>query len=265
MLRSVPFSIPGPSDNSPIPAPALVFHTQVPNSSFPAGGKYSKGSIHFSLNSLVMTSLAREAFQANSAFKDTPGAEDLFLYCLDITSRFEGGFDSVNAYDVAGISLGFLQFARPEGGAGRLLELAGRMDLAVLIRQKFGVSDPHSSADAKLARLDEGLIAECVSGISTLEGIKAQFAMAINKNLDGQNYFDKAYQKYAELDIDEPLVSAFLFDVGINRGTGTLSGFSNSVGRDGGAWIAANIPTGLKRPERVTGWNEIVKSNFQDA
>lgn len=265
MLRSVPFSIPVPSDNSPIPGPALVFHTQVPNSSFPAGGKYSKGSIHFSLDSLVMTSLAREAFQANSAFKDAPGAEDLFLYCLDITSRFEGGFDSVNAYDPAGISLGFLQFARPEGGAGRLLELAGRKDLADLIRQKFGVTDPHSSADAQLARHEDSLLAECVSVVSTLEGIKAQFAMAINKNVDDQNYFDKAYRKYTELGIDEPLVSAFLFDVGINEGTGKIPGFSNSAGPDGGAWIAANIPTGLKRPERITGWKEILKSNFQDA
>jgi hypothetical protein len=41
-------------------------------------------------------------------------------------------------------------------------------------------------------RLDESLIAECVSVVSTLEGIKAQFAMAINKNVDDQNYFDKA-------------------------------------------------------------------------
>src|SRR2546423_14885916 len=144
MQRTTIIPVINPTDNSPIGAPKLSFNTQQPKPSFPTGGLFSSGSLHFSLDNSVMVDLAKEAFLSNSDHKDSVDALNIFLQCLSVTSAFEGGFAAVNTYDVAGISIGFVQFARPEGGAGKLLELAGRKDLSDRIKNEFGTSDPHN-------------------------------------------------------------------------------------------------------------------------
>ncbi len=110
LKRLQPFALPTPTDLSPIPAPKLTFGLQGAKNGL-VGGLFSVGSIKFSLKNKIMVDLARQAFKQFSKFKTEAGAEDLFLLCLSTTSAFEGGFDAVNAYDNAGISLGFIQFA----------------------------------------------------------------------------------------------------------------------------------------------------------
>ena len=103
-------------------------------------------------------------------------------YYIEVRRRL----DSVNAYD--GLAYPRLSSFAGQRAERRLRSLQGERTCR-LIRQKFGWL---TSCLRINLRLDESLIAECVSVVSTLEGIKAQFAMAINKNVDDQNYFDKA-------------------------------------------------------------------------
>jgi hypothetical protein len=123
MKRITDTNLPAPTDNTPIPPPKLTFGTQKPKPDFPTGGLFSFGSIKFNLNNIAMVELAKQAFAENSVHKDAKGALEMFLLSLSITSAFEAGFDGVNTYDKAGISVGFIQLARPEGGVGKLLEL----------------------------------------------------------------------------------------------------------------------------------------------
>jgi hypothetical protein len=250
-----------PTDNSPIGVPRLTFGTQAAKPAFPTGGLFSSGSLRFDLNNITMVELAKEAFLNNSLHKDSESALKTFLLCLSITSHFEGGFDSVNTYDIAGISIGFLQFARPEGGAGRLLELSGRADLADRIRTEFGTKDPHNSSSALKARFDKALLSEVITAVSGKDGIKAQLAMAINKNVDGQLYFEKAYSRYLELKLTDPMSCALLFDGAINMGAGSVINFpAFTQGNDGG-WLQIAI-TKLSRPERRDGWTKMLNQNF---
>src|SRR5438045_233610 len=148
MQRTTAIPVINPLDDSPLGTPSINFKTIPPSKSFPTGGLKSDGSLRFKLNNITQVELAKQAFLNNSTHKDSAEALKIFLLCLSITSAFEGGFDSVNTYDKAGISIGFLQFARPEGGAGRLLELIGRKDLSDRIKQEFGTHDPHNTPAA---------------------------------------------------------------------------------------------------------------------
>src|SRR6185436_18315079 len=162
MKRITATTLPVPTDNTPIPAPKLTFGTQKPRPDFPTGGLFSFGSIKFNLNNIQMVELAKQAFAENSVHKDTPGALETFLLCLSITSAFEAGFDGINTYDNAGVSVGFIQLARPEGGVGKLLELIGKPDLSAKIKTAFGTTDPHNSQSAMAARANEALLKELV-------------------------------------------------------------------------------------------------------
>ena len=251
----------GPTDNSPLGAPKLTFGTQAAKPAFPTGGLFSSGSLRFDLNNITMVDLAREAFLNNSIHKDSETALKTFLLCLSITSHFEGGFDAVNTYDMAGISIGFLQFARPEGGAGRLLELSGRPDLADRIKKEFGTKDPHNSPAALKARFNQELLREVITAITATDGIKAQLAMAINRNVGGQLYFEKAYKRYLELKLTDPMSCALLFDGAINMGADSVINFpAFTQGNDGG-WLQIAI-TKLSRPERRDGWTKMLNQNF---
>lgn len=262
MKRKTPITLPTPVDKTPIPQPKLTFGTQKANASFPTGGLFSSGSIKFSLNNIQMVNLAKESFVNNSAYKSLPEAMDTFLLCLSITSAFEAGFDGINTYDKAGVSCGFIQLARPEGGVGKLLELVGKPELSAKIKTAFGITDPHNSTSALKARFDAELLKELVIATSSPEGIKAQFAMSINKNIGGQNYFDKAYTKFIELKLTDPLSAALLFDAAINMGAGSLSKFPLFTQGNDGDWIAAAINV-LGRPERKEGWKKILTANFE--
>jgi hypothetical protein len=261
MKRITSSALPIPTDNSPIPSPKLTFRTQKPKPDFPTGGLFSGGSIKFNLNNIQMVELAKEAFTDNSENKKISRAMETFLLCLSITSSFDAGFDGVNAYDKAGISVGFIQFARPEGGVGRLLELIEKPELSAKIKKAFGISDPHNSASALKARFDSELIKELVIAASGTEGIKAQFAMAINKNIGGQNYFDKAYSKFIALKLKDGLAAEMLFDAAVNMGAGSLSKFPAFTQGNYGDWIAAGINV-FSRKERRDGWEKILRENF---
>lgn len=261
MQRTTPIPVINPTDNSPIPAPKLTFNVQASNPSFPTGGLFSAGNLRFNLNSEVMVELAKQAFLNNSSHSDSADALNTFLLCLSLTSTFEGGFDAVNTYDIAGISIGFLQFARPEKGAGRLLEMAGRNDLADEIRNQFGTNDPHNSPAALQARSNRTLLSEIVTVISGPDGIRSQLAMAINKNVDGQFYFEKAYNRYLELQLTDPLCCALLFDAAVNMGAGSMARFPTFNQGDAGNWVRAAINV-LSRPERKVGWTKLLNQNF---
>ena len=212
-----------------------------------------------------MVNLATEAFENFSSFKGNSSALSKFLLALSITSGFEGGFDSVNAYDKAGISIGFIQFARPEAGAGKLLLLIQRPDLATKIKTSFGTKDPHTSQAAMAARNDKNLLAEIVSATSTPEGIKGQFAMSINQNVEGQLYFDSAFKRFTDLNLTDPLCAAMLFDAAVNMGAGRVDDFRKpGAGQSDGDWMAASVSL-FKRPERRVGWRKIIADNFADA
>ena len=261
MKRITATTLPVATDNTPIPAPKLIFGTQKAKPGFPTGGLFSFGSIKFNLNNIQMVELAKQAFAENSVHKDTPGALEAFLLCLSITSAFEAGFDGINTYDNAGVSVGFIQLARPEGGVGKLLELIGKPELSARIKTAFGIKDPHDSPSALKARFNAELLKELVVAASGPEGIKAQFAMAINKNVGGQNYFDKAYAKFIELKLTDNLSAAMLFDAAVNMGAGSVSRFPKFTQGNDGDWIAAGINV-FSRKERNEGWKKILSKNF---
>jgi len=260
LQRTTSTTLPIASDNTGIPAPKLTFKFQPQKNDFP-GGLFSSGSIRFSLNNTNMVNLATEAFETFSAFKGNASALNKYLLCLSITSAFEAGFDGANAYDKAGISIGFIQFARPEAGAGKLLSLTGQTDLANKIKTRFGITDPHTSQAAMLARNDRDFISEIVSAISTPQGIKAQFAMAINQN-GSQQFFDKAFKKFSEFNLNDPLCAAMLFDAAVNMGAGRVDDFKKPIaGQSDGDWMTANVSR-FTRDERRIGWQKIIAKNF---
>ena len=261
MIRITSIPALNPTDTTPIPTPKLTFGKQKSNASFPTGGLFSRGSLKFNINNKGLVDLAKEAFVANSTFKDDLNALNFFLSSLQVTAAFEGGFDAINTYDRAGISVGFLQFARPEGGVGKLLRLVKRNDLAETVAARFGSSDPHASASALKARFDENLLKEVVLAIASPAGIQAQFAMAINKNIDGQLYFDKAYNRFLQLKLSDPISCNLLFDCAVNLGVGSLSKFQPCVNGADGEWLATSIAM-HKRPERTEGWKKILGQNF---
>lgn len=261
MKRTTQIPTINPTDDSPIPAPKLTFGTQKSTASFPTGGLFSTGSIKFSINNITMVNLAKDAFMNNSVHKENPDALNFFLLSLSVTSAFEGGFDAVNSFDNAGISVGFLQFARPEGGVGRLLEFLGKKELSDRIKAVFGTKDPHASPAAIKARFNADLLKEVIVAASGAEGIQAQLAMAINKNVDGQLYFEKAFNKFLKLKLTDPLSCCLLFDAAINMGAGSLSRFPPFTQGSDGDWIAAAINV-LARKERIEGWKKILIKNF---
>lgn len=260
--RKTPAALPVPSDVSTIPAPKLIFRVQPQNASFPTGGLFSFGSIKFNLNNVLMVEMAKAAFQQFSLFKGDAIALNKFLLSLAITSRFEGGFDGINTYDKAGVSVGFIQLARPEGGVGKLFRLLGRADLDTKIKNQFGITDPHSSPTALLARNDRNLLSEIVSIAASPDGIKMQFAMAINQNVGGQTYFDTAFKKNTDLNLQDSLCTAMLFDAAVNMGAGSLKKFKPPLpGQTDGDWMAASANL-FTRDERKVGWKKIVADNF---
>ncbi len=262
MRRITPTALPVPTDNTAIPAPKLTFGTQKPKPGLSAsGGLFSLGSIKFNLNNIQMVNLAKEAFEENSVFVHTEGALEAFLLSLSITSAFEAGFDGINTYDKAGVSVGFIQLARPEGGVGKLLELIGNTTLANKIKTSFGIADPHSTSSALKARFDKDLLKELVIAVSSPKGIEAQFAMAINKNIGGQSYFDKAYAKFLDLKLTDNLSAAMLFDAAVNMGAGSVTKFPKFTQGNDGEWIKDSIKV-FTRPERREGWAKILKKNF---
>ncbi len=262
LQRKTSTALPVPTDLSPVPAPKLIFKVQPKTTSFPTGGLFSTGSIKFNLNNALMVEMAKAAFEQFSAFKGDPVASNKFLLSLSVTSKFEGGFDAINTYDVAGVSVGFIQLARPESGVGKLLRLIGRTDLDTKLKNLFGIKDPHSSPSALLARNDRDLLSEIVSVTASAHGITAQFAMAINQNVENQLYFDRAFKRNTDLKLKDPLCAAMLFDAAVNMGAGSVNRFqAPAAGQTDGDWLKANVNL-FTRPERKAGWQKIVTDNF---
>ena len=141
------------------------------------------------------------------------------------------------------------------------MELIGRKDLSDRIKQEFGTHDPHNTSAALKARFNKLLLSEIVVAISGAEGIKAQLAMAINKNVDGQLYFERAYNRFLELKLTDPISCALMFDGAINMGAGCVSKFPAFTQGNDGSWIKVAINI-LSRPERRTGWTKILTQNF---
>src|SRR5919112_244076 len=96
-ITSIPML--NPVDPAPIPSPNLTFRKQKATAAFPTGGLFSAGTIKFNIENQQMVNLAKQAFSTNSDFKDDANALNCFLLSLEVTSKFEGGFDALNTYD----------------------------------------------------------------------------------------------------------------------------------------------------------------------
>ena len=76
-----------------------------------------------------------------------------------------------------------------------------------------------------------------------------------------QFYFEKAYNRYLELQLTDPLCCALLFDAAVNMGAGSMANFPMFNQGDVGSWIKAAINV-LSRPERKVGWTKLLNQNF---
>lgn len=188
-------------------------------------GVYSLGKLKFKKDKQPLFKWAVESFNQNSKFgKDKNSDLDVnllnsyltyFLYSLEITSSHEGGFDAVNTYDRAGISVGFIQFARPNVGVYKLLTEINTT-LRDEVKQKFGDYPvnkieglKYDDADSLKARKDKELITRVQNAIVTESGIKAQIKLAI------EDFYDKAFEKFLTFDFidtfeDEEEINPFI-------------------------------------------------------
>lgn len=162
------------------------------NSIVVADGVGNIGKIKFSLKNKQIFDLAVKAFNKYSDYKNNAVNLNYFLQALQITSSLEGGFDAINTYDKAGISVGFLQFARPSDNVYNLLSIYD-MTLANKVKAAFGSVDPHIDTKSLKSRIDKDLLTEIQKSIVTPDGIEAQFKLCI------ENYYDYAYKKFLTL------------------------------------------------------------------
>ena len=244
-----------------------------------AKGYYSPGKLKFNLSNKPMFDLAVKAFNNYSQYANNAVYLNYFLQSLQIVSKHEGGFDSVNSYDKAGISVGFLQFARPEDNVYQLLNIFNPV-LANTVRNSFGNADPHKDVKSLTARTNTVLINQVKQAIVTPAGIEAQLQLAI------QDYYDASFTKFLtftfspEVDqsqfgiantVNQSLGNvssnnlfttglstqsndyspfkiyalALLFDTAVNRGVGSLKDFKQinvgGIPASEGNWIRTHI------------------------
>lgn len=174
-------------------------------------GIYSIGVLKFKKDKQPLFNWAVESFNKNSKFgKDrNPSLSNevlnsyltYFLFALEVTSDNEGGFDAVNTYDRAGISVGFIQFARPNVGVYRLLTEINTQ-LRDEVREAFGnypvgkIKKDYKDAKSLKARQNRDLIKRVQDAIITENGIKAQIKLAI------EDFYDPAFEEFQNYEFE---------------------------------------------------------------
>ncbi len=244
-------------------------------------GRMILGKLRFTLKNKQYFDIAVSAFNKYSKYKGIVDYVNYFVQALEITSSLEAGFDGINTYDNAGISVGFIQFARPNVNVHKLLSLFNPV-LAKKVKDAFGTADPYDDAKSMKSRKDDALILEVRNAISTPAGIEAQFKIAI------EDYYDRSFAKFLTLKFSDevetnPLktgvktptdknnykiyANAFMFDICVNRGPGSLkdikqitTGGIDMTEGDFLNWHANNIKL---RPERREYWKGVVSDKFK--
>jgi hypothetical protein len=224
-----------------------------------ASGISTLGKIKYNLKNKEIFDLSVKAFNKYSNYKNSDINLNYFLQTLSITSSLEGGFDAINTYDKAGLSVGFIQFARPNIDVYNLLSIYNKT-LADEVKGAFGTIDSYVDTKSLNARVDSVLLSKVQQSIITPEGIDAQLKLCIQK------YYDVAFKKFLTLtfspendnspsSISKKVVYngnlnvnsnnvfnqslsttstdinpykiyalAFIFDLGVNQGVGTING-----------------------------------------
>lgn len=245
------------------------------------------GKLKFTLKNKQMFDLAVNAFNKYSDYgiskinnrTEVRDHLNYFLQTVQIVSGNEGGFDAINTYDGAGISVGFVQFAYPQGNVYKLLNEFNK-PLAEEVNKAFGNVKTYTDNKSLKSRLDKDLLFKVQKAIITPEGITAQFKLMI------EDFYDKTYKQFLNIIFQEetdPNISkykiyanAFIFDTGINQGTG---GSNKNVSGSGsgnirqikvqgnnpteGSFLNYYVKNHFLRPERRAFWENILTRHFK--
>lgn len=265
-----------------------------------AKGIFTAGKIRFKLTNKEIFDIAVNSFNKYSKYKNDVVNLNYFLLCLQITSNWEGGFDSINTYDKAGFSCGLIQFARPNktGNAYKLIKLINK-ELAEELATNFGDSDPFNDPISLKGRINSNLIEKIRKEIISPLGMEMQLKLTI------EDFYDKAFEKFLSLkfspEIDDNILNfgsnfseiykkannlpinkednnplkvyaiSMLFDTAVNRGLSVLNKFqqiykSNNTPMTEGDFIYYHVyKNQLPSKFRINQWEEIINSKFKKA
>lgn len=264
-------------------------------------GLYSIGRLKFKKDKQPLFNWAVEAFNLHSKYGRTqnPTLDEqtlnsyltYFLFALEITSNHEGGFDAINTYDRAGISVGFIQFARPNVGVYRLLTDIDTT-LRDEVREAFGnypvnvIQKDYNDAKSLSARKNKELLERVQNAIITENGIKTQIKLAI------EDFYDKAFEKFLTFEFENtfqgqdniqtnPLpfsfnqstnidnyvfANALCFDAFVNLGEGKASRRIKKLpivyNKTEGNFINYNLKNLSFAKDRNQKWVELFNKNF---
>ncbi len=258
------------------------------------------GKIRFNLKNKEIFDLAVNAFNKYSKYRNNIDHLNYFLQTLDITSALEGGFDAINTWDKAGLSVGFIQFARPNVNVYRVISQYD-LTLANKVKAAYGTVDPYNDNKSLVARTNIKLLQEVQNSIITPKGIEAQFKICI------EDFYDIAYEKFLSVKFykEENVIpiqsfdefqksvindlnkqtkaqnnptkknqieankykiyaNSFLFDIGVNRGVGILKKVKteSNIPLTEGNFIYSNINLHTRK-ERKEYWNDVIASIFE--
>lgn len=247
-------------------------------------GAFASGQLKFKTSNKEMFDIAVNAFNKYSDYglskisnrEQVRDHLNYFLQSIQIVSGNEGGFDAINTYDSAGITVGFVQFARPDIEVYKVLSNFNK-PLADEVKNTFGTGDKYLDNKSVLARLNKTLLLKVQQAIVTPQGIDSQFKSLIER------FYDKVYKQFLGIQfLDEPdkevskykiYALAFMLDVGINQGTGvsrTGSGSGNirQIKVQGqlpteGSFVNYYVKNHYLRDERRTFWEGIIGKYFK--
>jgi hypothetical protein len=263
-----------------------------------AKGYQTAGKIRFSLKNKEIFDIAVKSFNKYSKFKNNVINLNYFLLCLEMTSTWEGGFDSINTYDKAGLSIGIIQFARPNrtGNAYKLLKLIDPV-LAEEVANNFGDKDPYDDPISLNGRTNKDLLDRVRKTIVSPLGMEMQLKLTI------EDFYDKVYEKFLSFnfspEIDDNALNfgasfsdiykkttnangqedtnplkvyavSILFDTAVNRGTGVLSKFiqinkGNKPMTEGDFIYYHVYKNQLPSKFRINQWETIINNKFKKA
>lgn len=192
-----------------------------------ADGISTLGKIKYNIKNKEIFDISVKAFNKYSKYKNSTINLNYFIQTLSITSSLEGGFDAINTYDKAGLSVGFIQFARPNIGVYKLLSLYDKI-LGDEVKNAFGIVDSYIDTKSLKSRIDSILLSKVQKSIITPAGLEAQLQLCI------EDYYDKAFSKYLSLkfspEIDNsPSATNKKIINGANLNVSTNNIFTNSL------------------------------------
>lgn len=253
-----------------------------------ADGYYSTGNIRYSLKNKEILDISIKTFNKYSNYRNNVEYLNYFLLCLEITSTLEGGFDAINTYDNAGLTIGFVQFADPSPQGGKAYKLLKAIDVNLLneVNRNYGDKKPYTDAISLKGRLNKDLLDRIQSKIISPLGIEQQLKLAI------EDFYDPAFAKFLTFKFSEEIdddpknfgssysvknvnnyksyAMAMLFDTAINRGKGVLSKFKqinkgNKPMTEGDFLYYHIYKEQIPSSFRVEYWKNVINKNFKKA